>query len=131
MQHAFLKLTRTKTEIFFHLLCQEIKRFTSATSVANPRWFFIKYCHVGGIEKFFRSADLIHFIKYVQLFYNNMPIDWLLESYLADRVCTIEKTSVSIIYFKSLFVFININYFKNCLDKLSKYYVPRLKLFYL
>ncbi|XP_026745239.1 alpha-1,3-mannosyl-glycoprotein 4-beta-N-acetylglucosaminyltransferase A [Trichoplusia ni] len=72
---------------------QEIKQFTSATSVANPRWFFIEYCHVGGIGKFFRSSDLIHFITYVQLFYNNMPIDWLLESYLADRVCTIEKTS--------------------------------------
>ncbi|XP_075990546.1 alpha-1,3-mannosyl-glycoprotein 4-beta-N-acetylglucosaminyltransferase A-like [Anticarsia gemmatalis] len=71
----------------------EIKKFTAATTVNNPTWFFIDYCHVGGIGKLFRSADLLNFITYVQLFYNNMPIDWLLESYLADRVCTIEKSS--------------------------------------
>ncbi|PZC77699.1 hypothetical protein B5X24_HaOG203066 [Helicoverpa armigera] len=72
---------------------QEIKRYTASTTVANPQWLFIEYCHVGGIGKLIRSADLLHFITYVQLFYNNMPIDWLLESYLADRACTIEKTA--------------------------------------
>ncbi|XP_059055295.1 alpha-1,3-mannosyl-glycoprotein 4-beta-N-acetylglucosaminyltransferase A-like [Achroia grisella] len=72
---------------------QDIKEFTAATTVKIPDWFFIEYCHVGGIGKLFRSSDLAHFIIYVQLFYNNMPIDWLLESYLADRVCTIDKTS--------------------------------------
>ncbi|KAJ8738042.1 hypothetical protein PYW08_000637 [Mythimna loreyi] len=72
---------------------QEIKQFTATVTVSNPNWFFIEFCHVGGIGKLFRSADLIHFITYVQLFYNNMPIDWLLESYLADKTCTIEKSS--------------------------------------
>lgn len=74
---------------------QEIKQFTAATTVTNPNWFFIEYCQVGGIGKLFKSSELIHFVTYVQLFYNNMPIDWLLESYLVDRVCSIEKTSVS------------------------------------
>ncbi|KAM3955650.1 alpha-1,3-mannosyl-glycoprotein 4-beta-N-acetylglucosaminyltransferase A [Aphomia sociella] len=72
---------------------QDIKQFTAATTVTTPDWFFIEYCQVGGIGKLFKSSDLIKFITYVQLFYNNMPIDWLLESYLADRVCTIDKTS--------------------------------------
>ncbi|KAJ8736758.1 hypothetical protein PYW07_000029 [Mythimna separata] len=72
---------------------QEIKQFTATTTVHNPNWFFIEFCHVGGIGKLFRSADLIHFVTYVQLFYTNMPIDWLLESYLADKTCTIEKAS--------------------------------------
>ncbi|XP_045784998.1 alpha-1,3-mannosyl-glycoprotein 4-beta-N-acetylglucosaminyltransferase A-like [Maniola jurtina] len=71
---------------------QEIKHFTAATSVSTPNWYFLEFCHVGGIGKLFRSADLIHFITYVQLFYKNMPIDWLLESFLADRVCTIDKS---------------------------------------
>ncbi|XP_072930948.1 alpha-1,3-mannosyl-glycoprotein 4-beta-N-acetylglucosaminyltransferase A-like [Epargyreus clarus] len=71
----------------------EIKQFTAAISISTPNWFFLEFCHVGGIGKLFRSSDLVHFIIYVQLFYNNMPIDWLLESYLADRVCTIDKTS--------------------------------------
>nr|XP_013189310.1 unnamed protein product [Amyelois transitella] len=72
---------------------QDIKQFTTATTTSTPDWFFIEYCQVGGIGKLFRSADLIRFITYVQLFYNNLPIDWLLESYLADKVCTIDKTS--------------------------------------
>ncbi|CAG4961936.1 unnamed protein product [Parnassius apollo] len=72
---------------------QDIKQFTAATSVSTPDWFFLEFCHVGGIGKLFRSSDLIHFSTYVQLFYKNMPIDWLLESYLADRVCTIDKSS--------------------------------------
>ncbi|KAL4717431.1 hypothetical protein ACJJTC_000580 [Scirpophaga incertulas] len=72
---------------------QDIRQFTAATTVKNPNWFYIEYCQIGGIGKLFKSSNLIHFVTYVQLFYNNMPIDWLLESYLADRVCTIEKNS--------------------------------------
>ncbi|XP_038216612.1 alpha-1,3-mannosyl-glycoprotein 4-beta-N-acetylglucosaminyltransferase A-like isoform X2 [Zerene cesonia] len=72
---------------------QEIKQFTASISVSVPNWFFLEFCSVGGIGKLFKSSDLVHFITYVQLFYYNMPIDWLLESYLADRVCTIDKTS--------------------------------------
>ncbi|CAG4977688.1 unnamed protein product [Colias eurytheme] len=74
---------------------QEIKHYTASISLANPNWFFVEFCNVGGIGKLFKSSDLIHFITYVQLFYYNMPIDWLLESYLADRVCTIDKTSAA------------------------------------
>ncbi|CAH0703122.1 unnamed protein product [Spodoptera exigua] len=70
---------------------QTIKKFTATTTVSNPNWIFIEFCHVGGIGKLFRSAELIKFISYAQIFYNNLPIDWLLESYLADRVCNLEK----------------------------------------
>ncbi|KAJ0184018.1 hypothetical protein K1T71_000441 [Dendrolimus kikuchii] len=70
---------------------QEIKRFTAKTSVINPYWFFIEFCHIGGIGKLFKSPDLVHFIVYVQLFYRNMPIDWLLDSYIANRVCAHDK----------------------------------------
>ncbi|XP_052746744.1 alpha-1,3-mannosyl-glycoprotein 4-beta-N-acetylglucosaminyltransferase A [Bicyclus anynana] len=72
---------------------QEIKHFTAAVSVSTPNWYFVEFCHVGGIGKLFRSADLIHFITYVQLFYKNLPIDWLLESFLANRVCSMDKSA--------------------------------------
>ncbi|RVE53117.1 hypothetical protein evm_002214 [Chilo suppressalis] len=74
---------------------QEMKEFAASTTLSSPDWFFIEFCQIGGIGKFFKSTNLVHFITYVQLFYNNMPIDWLLESYLADKVCTIEKNSKS------------------------------------
>ncbi|XP_048005699.1 alpha-1,3-mannosyl-glycoprotein 4-beta-N-acetylglucosaminyltransferase A-like [Leguminivora glycinivorella] len=72
---------------------RDIKYFTAQITIQTPQWFFIEYCAFGGIGKLFRSADLSHFITYVQLFYSNMPIDWLLESYLADKVCSIYKSS--------------------------------------
>lgn len=90
---------------FFH---QSIKKYTAATTVSNPNWIFIEFCHVGGIGKLFRSSELIKFISYAQIFYNNLPIDWLLESYLADRVCTLEKTGVSIYLFLTKIVYFGI-----------------------
>ncbi|XP_049885273.1 alpha-1,3-mannosyl-glycoprotein 4-beta-N-acetylglucosaminyltransferase A-like isoform X2 [Pectinophora gossypiella] len=72
---------------------RDIKDFTASVSVSNPNWVFIEFCPIGGIGKMFKSSELLKFITYVQLFYQNMPIDWLLESFLADRVCTIEKAS--------------------------------------
>ncbi|CAG9782063.1 unnamed protein product [Diatraea saccharalis] len=74
---------------------QDMKDFAAVVTLVNPDWFYIEFCHIGGIGKFFKSTNLVHFITYVQLFYNNMPIDWLLESYLSDKVCTIEKNSDS------------------------------------
>ncbi|CAH1647351.1 unnamed protein product [Spodoptera littoralis] len=72
---------------------QIIKKFIATTTVSNPNWIFIEFCHIGNIGKLFRSAELMKFINYAQIFYNNLPIDWLLESYLADRVCNLEKTA--------------------------------------
>lgn len=72
---------------------REIKEFTASASITTPNWYIIEFCRVGGIGKLFKSAKVIDFIIYVQLFYGNMPIDWLMESFLADRVCTIDKTS--------------------------------------
>ncbi|XP_041987253.1 alpha-1,3-mannosyl-glycoprotein 4-beta-N-acetylglucosaminyltransferase A isoform X2 [Aricia agestis] len=72
---------------------QDVKKFTAATTVTTPKWFILSFCNVGGIGKLFRSSDLVHFIYYMELFYGNMPIDWLIESFLADRICSMDKSS--------------------------------------
>lgn len=71
-------------------------RFTESQTVSNPNWFFINYSTTGGIGKFFRANDLAIFSSYVQVMYKYMPIDWLIELYLASRVCGFDKNSVSV-----------------------------------
>lgn len=99
-------MTYAKTKGTFYLMLEddiitkknyitEIKNFASIQEMQAPNWIVIEYCRIGGIGKLFKSADLTHFITYIQLFYTNLPIDWLIESYLADKVCTIEKQSTN------------------------------------
>ncbi|XP_062527072.1 alpha-1,3-mannosyl-glycoprotein 4-beta-N-acetylglucosaminyltransferase A [Bombyx mori] len=73
----------------------EMKGYIKTTTEKTPHWIFIEFCQVGAIGKVFRTRDLLPFVTYSQIFYSNMPIDWLLESYLADRVCSIDKKSKS------------------------------------
>nr|BDI24347.2 N-acetylglucosaminyltransferase IV [Bombyx mori] len=73
----------------------EMKGYIETTTEKTPHWIFIEFCQVGAIGKVFRTRDLLPFVTYSQIFYSNMPIDWLLESYLADRVCSIDKKSKS------------------------------------
>ncbi|GBP98415.1 Alpha-1,3-mannosyl-glycoprotein 4-beta-N-acetylglucosaminyltransferase A [Eumeta japonica] len=82
-------------ELYANVYSQEIKKFASLVTISNSQWLILEFCHIGGIGKLFRSSSLQHFVTYVQLFYKNLPIDWLIESYLADKVCTIDKSSVS------------------------------------
>ncbi|KAJ2954148.1 hypothetical protein O0L34_g2375 [Tuta absoluta] len=65
----------------------KIRKYTAEASVKSPDWVFIEYCLTGGIGKLFKSSILMHFLIYLQLFYRNMPIDWLYEKYLDNREC--------------------------------------------
>lgn len=78
-------------------------KFAADQTASKPNWFFINFSTTGGIGKFFRIEDLSFFSAYVQVFYQYMPIDWLIELYLAGRVCGIDKDSVRY----CLFIFIS------------------------
>ncbi|CAG9782062.1 unnamed protein product [Diatraea saccharalis] len=70
----------------------EIKQVIGFTSRYNKNWLIIEFCQqLNGMGKLLRSSDVDHFIKYLQLFYYNMPLDFLIESYLQDKVCGITK----------------------------------------
>ncbi|KAI5640919.1 n-Acetylglucosaminyltransferase-IV (GnT-IV) conserved region domain-containing protein [Phthorimaea operculella] len=69
-----------------------IRRYTTEVSVKSPDWVFIEYCTTGGIGKLFKSSVLMHFLIYLELFYRNMPIDWLIEKYLENRECGLSLT---------------------------------------
>lgn len=43
----------------------------------------------------FKSAELIYPIAFFQMFYNDKPVDWLLEHLIYTKVCNWEKDMVS------------------------------------
>lgn len=42
----------------------------------------------------FKSAELIYPIAFFQMFYNDKPVDWLLEHLIYTKVCNWEKDMV-------------------------------------
>lgn len=45
--------------------------------------------------KMFKSAELPWLITFFQMFYNDKPVDWLLEHLIYTKVCNWEKDMVS------------------------------------
>lgn len=74
---------------------RDIKKVIHRMSIMQPNWVIIEVCPIGAIGKLFRFSQIIHFITYILQFYSNMPLDWLIESYLRDRACNIYNTLVS------------------------------------
>jgi alpha-1,3-mannosylglycoprotein beta-1,4-N-acetylglucosaminyltransferase A/B len=44
----------------------------------------------------FKSAELPWLITFFQMFYNDKPVDWLLEHLIYTKVCNWEKDMVSV-----------------------------------
>lgn len=58
----------------------------------------------------FKSAELPWLITFFQMFYNDKPVDWLLEHLIYTKVCNWEKDMVS--YFQTFFSTVFFEYFK-------------------
>ncbi|KAH8404503.1 hypothetical protein KR222_008965, partial [Zaprionus bogoriensis] len=50
-------------------------------------WIALSFCDLGFIGKLVHTAELKPFLAYVQIFYNDQPIDWLLQAYVKLRCC--------------------------------------------
>lgn len=48
--------------------------------------------------KMFKSAELPWIITFLQMFYNDKPVDWLLDCLIYTRACTGDKDAVTINY---------------------------------
>lgn len=56
---------------------------------------------VGIVGKMFKSVELPWLITFFQMFYNDKPVDWLLEHLIYTKVCNWEKDMVSLIHSSS------------------------------
>ena len=52
----------------------------------------IDYCKIFGyIGKLFHNHDLPSLVQFYLMFYNDKPVDWLLDDFLKTKVCRSDK----------------------------------------
>lgn len=44
----------------------------------------------------FKSAELPFLVQFFHMFYNDKPVDWLLDHLIQTKICNWEKNSVSV-----------------------------------
>ena len=66
-----------------------MKRFALEKMAAEKSWFVIEFCSLGFIGKLFKSTDLPWLVQFLLMFYNDKPVDWLLD----DLLRTIKYTN--------------------------------------
>lgn len=56
--------------------------------IANKRhWMILDFCQLGFIGKLFKCVDLSKFVAFFLIFYNDKPVDWLLDNMISTMVC--------------------------------------------
>lgn len=68
-----------------------MKNFALEKTAARINWVVLDFCQLGFIGKMFKSAELPWLITFFQMFYNDKPVDWLLEHLIDTKVCNWEK----------------------------------------
>lgn len=71
----------------------EMKNFAIEKTSKKEPWFVLDFCQLGFIGKMFKSAELPWLITFFQMFYNDKPVDWLLDHLLYTKVCNYEKSN--------------------------------------
>ncbi|KAH1018187.1 hypothetical protein HUJ05_006001 [Dendroctonus ponderosae] len=71
----------------------EMKKFAIDKTSKKEAWFVLDFCQLGFIGKMFKSAELPWLITFFQMFYNDKPVDWLLDHLLYTKVCNYEKNN--------------------------------------
>ncbi|XP_066909573.1 alpha-1,3-mannosyl-glycoprotein 4-beta-N-acetylglucosaminyltransferase B isoform X2 [Halyomorpha halys] len=60
--------------------------------IANKKpWFVLDFCQLGFIGKMFRCVELPWLIQFFFMFYNDKPVDWLLDHLIHTKSCNLEK----------------------------------------
>ncbi|XP_065171770.1 alpha-1,3-mannosyl-glycoprotein 4-beta-N-acetylglucosaminyltransferase B-like [Atheta coriaria] len=69
----------------------EMKKFALDKTANKEPWFVLDFCQLGFIGKMFKSAELPWLIQFFQMFYNDKPVDWLLDDLIYTKICNWEK----------------------------------------
>lgn len=71
----------------------QMQTFVSKQTVLSKDWIILDFCSLGFIGKLFKSADLSQLILFFVMFYNDKPIDWLLDNFVQTKVCRFDMDS--------------------------------------
>ncbi|KAL5013048.1 hypothetical protein ScPMuIL_011599 [Solemya velum] len=64
---------------------------TYAEEQKTDEWLLLEFSSLGFIGKLFKSSQLPTVVEFFLMFYEDKPIDWLLDYYLIVKVCSPEK----------------------------------------
>ncbi|XP_071446350.1 alpha-1,3-mannosyl-glycoprotein 4-beta-N-acetylglucosaminyltransferase B [Hetaerina americana] len=68
-----------------------MKEFALVRLATRQPWFVIEFCQLGFIGKMFKGAELPWLIQFFLMFYNDKPVDWLLEHLIHTKICRLDK----------------------------------------
>ncbi|KAK7864644.1 hypothetical protein R5R35_012416 [Gryllus longicercus] len=54
-------------------------------------WFVLEFCQLGFIGKMFKCVELPWLIQFFLMFYNDKPVDWLLDHLISTKICNLDK----------------------------------------
>ncbi|KAJ6668745.1 hypothetical protein lerEdw1_012228 [Lerista edwardsae] len=69
---------------------EEIKNFI--TKQESKDWIFLEFSQLGFIGKLFKSRDIPLIVEFFLMFYQDKPIDWLLDHLLWVKACHPDKS---------------------------------------
>ena len=72
------------------LYLTKMQSFMTKQTLENPDWIILDFCSLGFIGKMFKSADLSKLILFFAMFYNDKPVDWLLDNFIETKMCRID-----------------------------------------
>ncbi|XP_058793079.1 alpha-1,3-mannosyl-glycoprotein 4-beta-N-acetylglucosaminyltransferase B [Phymastichus coffea] len=53
-------------------------------------WVVLDFCQLGFIGKLFKCTDLPSIVQFFLMFYNDKPVDWLLDNLISTRICSLD-----------------------------------------
>lgn len=59
----------------------------------KENWFVLDFCQLGFIGKLFKCVELPWLVQFFLMFYNDKPVDWLLDHLVSTKVCSLDKDS--------------------------------------
>lgn len=70
-----------------------MKQYAALLDQSFDRWELIEFSEIGFIGKMFKSKMLPKFVSFILMFYQNKPVDWLLDNYFwvqecSEKLCT-------------------------------------------
>ncbi|XP_013789069.2 alpha-1,3-mannosyl-glycoprotein 4-beta-N-acetylglucosaminyltransferase B-like [Limulus polyphemus] len=68
-----------------------MKNFAYKQITNKKDWLILDFCQLGFIGKMFKCVDLSKLVAFFVMFYNDKPVDWLLDNMVQTKVCRFDK----------------------------------------
>ncbi|XP_014215110.1 alpha-1,3-mannosyl-glycoprotein 4-beta-N-acetylglucosaminyltransferase B [Copidosoma floridanum] len=66
-----------------------MKSFALQKVSMKQNWLVLDFCELGFIGKLFKSIDLPWLVQFFILFYNDKPVDWLMDHLITTKICAL------------------------------------------